>query len=113
MANLVDLITTWTSEGDQIIIMGDLNKYFYSHKLRIHLSKLGLRELIIYKYVPEGPAMTISNKNNQAIDIIWGSQVLRIPEGGYLSFHQGPNYDHRLIWIKLYNTDVFINRIPS
>ena len=110
MANLVDLITTWTSEGDQIIIMGDLNKYFYSHKLRIHLSKLGLRELVIEQHGPEGPTITKPNNKNYAIYGIWGSPGLSIIEGGYLDFNQGPKYDHRKICIKLSTTTAFGNR---
>ena len=91
MENMSDQITTWNNDGDQLIIMGDLNAHIYSQKVRTYLSKLGLRELIIEKHGTEVPCTTISSKRIQVIDSIWSYQGLTISKVGYLPFNKAQN----------------------
>ena len=52
------------------MVMGDLNEYIYRQQVKYFFSDLCLRDLILDKYGTEGPATTISKKENQAIDRI-------------------------------------------
>ena len=47
-----------------------------------------------------GPGKTMSNKNQQAIDGIWGSQGITTYKGEYLPYHFSPKSDHRILCIK-------------
>ena len=88
-------------EGDQILILGDLNEYINSRRIRSFFSNLGLRELILERHGTNGPATTRSNTSQQAIDGIWATHGINISTGGYLPFHNGPKSDHRILWIKV------------
>ena len=70
MEDLEEHVEEWTKEGYQIIVMVDLNKYFYCQRVRTLFYTLGLRELIIKKQGSEGLALTIPKKKNHAIDRI-------------------------------------------
>lgn len=94
-------ICKWKEEGDQVLVMGDINDPINSHKIRAFFAKLGMRELITEKHGTSGPATTRSNKSDEAIDGIWGTLGISIIAGGYLPFHFGPKSDHRMLWIKL------------
>ena len=78
MADLEIQITTYTNEGNQLIIMVDLKIYIYIHQVKTQFYKLILGELIIDKHGYEGPAMTRSNKKSHTIDRIVGSQGMTI-----------------------------------
>ena len=82
--------------------MEDFNYYILSHRSLQYFSKLGLRELITDKHVPEGPGSTRSNKNNNSVDGIWGSPGLVTTSCGYLTVNYGLESHHRLIWVKIY-----------
>ena len=51
-------IKTSKNRGDQIILMGDINYYKQSKKIRSFTAKLGIRELIIDKHEMMGPTTT-------------------------------------------------------
>ena len=115
MAFLSDLsnnISTWEITGYQIILMGDINKFILSKKIRNFATKLGLRELITYRHRSMRPGKTRANNKQQAIDRIWGSQGIKISQEEHLPFHLGPKSDHRLLWIKIPHIVVFGDKNP-
>ena len=69
--------------------MGDINKYILSKKTRNFPTKLGLRELITDKHGSMGTGTIRPNKKHKAIYGIWGSQGIKISQGGYLPYHFG------------------------
>ena len=75
-------ITSWTKEGDQFIVTGDLKEYIFSHQVHTFFAKIGIREQTPKKYGPKGLATTRSNIRKHAIDGVWGSQGITIYEGG-------------------------------
>ena len=90
LSDLYDDINTWKSKGNQIISIGDTNKYILGKKIRNSATKLGPRELITDKYGSMGPGTTRANKKQLAIHGICGSQGITIFQGGYLPYHFGP-----------------------
>ena len=76
--------------------MGDFNKYIPIQIYYQYFSKIGLRELITEKHGTEGPGYTTSNKNNNAIDGIWGYLGLEMTFGGYIPVDHGLKYYHRM-----------------
>ena len=77
----------------QLILIGDMNKYILSYKVRTFFTKLGLYRLIINRHGSVGPDTTRTNKKRQAIDGIWGSQGIYIMKGGYLPLYFGEKSD--------------------
>ena len=50
---------------DEIIILGDINEYILSKKMRNFATKLGLRDLITYRHGSMGPGIKRANKKNR------------------------------------------------
>eukprot|EP00957_Ditylum_brightwellii_P049612 3763361-Ditylum_brightwellii.AAC.1 len=65
--DLASNIRQWKEEHEQVILMGDVNKFIGSDEIQQWCESLGLRELITEKH-GLGPATTRSNKSMQAID---------------------------------------------
>ena len=64
-------ITLCMKEGDQLIAIGDLNKYVLSHQVFTLFAKILMRELIFKKHSPKRLATTRSNRRKHAIGGIW------------------------------------------
>ena len=92
--------------------MGDINEYILSKKINNFATKIGIRDLITDIHGSMVPGTTRSNKKQEAIDWIWGSQGITIYQVGYLPFHFGPKSDHRLLWIKIPLLVSFGDKIP-
>ena len=107
MQDVQSAIVEWKKDGDQVIVMGDLNEYINSNSIKIFFDRLDMQELIIERHGENGPATTRSNKSNEAVDGMMGTLGLKIIAGGYLPFHHRVKSDHRLIWAKLLMTQVF------
>ena len=71
------------NKGGQIILMGDINKYILSRKIRPFTFKLIILELITDIHISMVPDTTRSNKKQQEIYGIWGSQGIYISQVGY------------------------------
>eukprot|EP00957_Ditylum_brightwellii_P211960 15366810-Ditylum_brightwellii.AAC.1 len=109
-AILVDLredIEKWKQDGEQVILMGDLNEYVGENNVRTYFQQLGMRELITEKHGLQKCATTRGNKSKQAVDGIWGTMGIKIEAGGYLPFHTGIASDHRILWIKVVLSYIF------
>ena len=78
LSDLSENVNTWKRKGDQIILMGDINKYIQSKKISNFATKLGPRKLITDRHGPEGPGTTGDKKKKQAIDGIWVSTEITI-----------------------------------
>eukprot|EP00957_Ditylum_brightwellii_P122100 9312106-Ditylum_brightwellii.AAC.1 len=63
-------IQKWKEEGDQIIVMGDINEYINSSSVMAFFKHLDMSELISERHGGKGLATTRSNKSGQAIDRI-------------------------------------------
>ena len=98
---ITEAISTWSKEGDQIIVAGNLNEHINSKKVESYFAKIGLRELISEKHSKKVPATTRKNRNNKVVDGIWRTKGLSIEKGGYLLYHMGIKLDNRLIWFKI------------
>eukprot|EP00957_Ditylum_brightwellii_P050687 3842710-Ditylum_brightwellii.AAC.1 len=76
----------WLKKGDQIIVMGDFNKYIHKNSMVQFFAKLRMRELIMERH-GKGPATTISNQSGEAVDGIQGTAGIKLTGGGYLPFY--------------------------
>ena len=86
--------------------MRDFNVYILGHRSHQYFYKIGLRELITNKHGSEGPVSTIPNRNNNAIDGIWGYPGLYNTSCGYLPVNYGFKSYHRLICVKISQANV-------
>ena len=100
LTDLGVLLKEWHGQGDQILVMGDLNEYVRSRQLRKFFSDHHMRELITDRH-GKGPDTTKSNESGVAIDGIWGTPGITIKAGGYLPFNQCVRSDHRALWVKI------------
>eukprot|EP00957_Ditylum_brightwellii_P025074 1897309-Ditylum_brightwellii.AAC.1 len=66
-------IQKWKEEGDQIIVMGDINEYIHCISIMTFFKHLHMRELISERHEGKGPATTRSNESRLAIGRIWAT----------------------------------------
>ena len=92
-------IQKWMEEGDQIILLIDLNEEVTSSPAARKLISLGLQECITNRHSEDMPPPTCI-KGSKPIDGIFLSPTLHITKGGYLPFNHFPT-DHRALWIDL------------
>ena len=64
MVDLHDQILQCKCEGDNIILMWDINEHTLSKNKPTLFSSLGIRELVLERYGKKGPATTISKKSD-------------------------------------------------
>ena len=103
--DIIASITAWMNNGEQIILMGDVNEDVIKPPqkgLVKALYALGLRETIINRHGTAAP--NTYNKGSRPIYGIFTSPTVRIRQGGYDTFNDFT--DHRLTWI-----DVEVNAI--
>eukprot|EP00957_Ditylum_brightwellii_P003924 298933-Ditylum_brightwellii.AAC.1 len=102
----------WKEEGNQVIVMGDINEYINCSSIMAFFKHLDMRELISERHRKKGPASTRSNKSGVAIDRIWATLGVSIIAGGYLPFNHLIRSDHQLISIKFRLAYAFGNIEP-
>jgi hypothetical protein len=94
-------IEEWKTEGDALIICGDINENIRSQAVTSYFEDLGLRHLIFSKHDPAtAPATYYHNRSGYAVDSIWASPCLDLVCGGYLGQGVFPG-NHRPIWFEL------------
>jgi hypothetical protein len=105
--DLILEITQWLNEGNQIILMLDLNDDVTDSMAHNKLKNIGLVESITSRHAGRLPFPTCS-KGTRAIDGIYVSTTIKITKGGYLPFDKFPT-DHRPLWIDVSMTNIFGN----
>eukprot|EP00957_Ditylum_brightwellii_P166981 12711920-Ditylum_brightwellii.AAC.1 len=73
LKGLKEEIKKWGETGDQIVMMGDINKYIHLDSITKWAEEIGMRELITDKHGRDGPATTQGKGGQRAIDGIWGT----------------------------------------
>jgi hypothetical protein len=81
MVDIKEKVEEWLKKGDQILVMGDFNKYIHKNSMVQFFAKLRMRELITERH-GKGPATTMSNKSGEAVDGIWGTVGIKRTAGG-------------------------------
>ena len=99
-------ITKWQEEGDRIILMMDVNEHVDNDNISTTFENMGLTEAIIGRHQEDAGYQATFNRGRDPIDGIFVSQELHIQSAGYLPFGESPS-DHRGLWIKLKEEDVF------
>ena len=97
--DLTSAIKEWLDNGDQIILMMDLNDDVLRSIANAKLNEIGLKESITNRHTDQHPYATC-NRGTRAIDGIYTSNTIEIQKGGYLPFNSLPT-DHRAIWTEV------------
>ena len=71
----------WKVDGNQIIIMGNINAYVESKLIKDIFDLLGMREIIIERHINTEPATTRGDKPGKAIYMVWGTRGVNIITG--------------------------------
>jgi hypothetical protein len=87
----------WTSNGEKIIVMGDLNEDIRSNSITKFFSDFNMTEPIITRHGHNAPKTF--NYGTTPIDGVFISQDVNVLAGGYTPTKWGMSTDHRLIWI--------------
>ena len=122
LLEFVEVISTWSKEGYQIIVAGELNEHINSKKVESYFVKIGLREIISEKHRKKGPATkttttTTRNRNIKAVERIWGTIGISIDKCVYLPYHLVIMSDYCLIWFKIptsvaLRSNIFLSKSP-
>ena len=92
LEDLRDEIKKWKDEGDQIILLMDVNEDINSGPIKMWMQELQLREAITSQH---GGNEATYNRGSKAIDGIFTSASINSIRSGYLPFGTFPS-DHRL-----------------
>jgi len=100
---LVDLssqVDQWTSEGDIVIILADINEDIRTEPIRSTFQQMGLVEAVTGQHGQIGP--NTYNRGTNPIDGIFiPNALLPHVSSGYLTFGEGIPSDHRALWIDI------------
>ena len=104
--DLVKELQQCLSQGEHLLIGGDLNEEISHSTLATAFLQLGLQEAILSHHDNAVPSLSthIRNDCNRIIDGIWKTPALVIRRSGYTSFS---TWDHRTAWIDLDTTSAF------
>ena len=103
----------WKVNGDQIIIMDDINAYAESKEIKDFFDSIGTRELMIERHGKTGKANTRGNRSGKEIYGIWGTREVNIVTGSYLPFHVCVGSDHRILWTNISHEYIFEYTAPK
>lgn len=94
-------IQEWLSEGDQIIVGGDINDEVRSEPINQFFEDLGLHNLIFQRHEASGaPTTYFRNENNKVMDSMWGTANITAIKCGYLEPCDFPG-DHSAVWVDI------------
>ena len=109
LEDLTESITEWLANGDQIILMLDLNDDVTNSAANTKLRSIGLNECILQRHDEQQPYATC-NRGTKAIDGIYVSNTITIERGGYCPFNTFPS-DHRALWIDVTMSNLCGNKM--
>ena len=92
-------IKEWLNNGDQIILMLDLNDNVLNSSASNKLKSIGLKECITHRHDDLRP-MATCNRGTKVIDGVYVSNTIMIQKGGYCPFNTFPS-DHRALWLDI------------
>jgi hypothetical protein len=88
LLDLAEQIKVWTKEGDQVILMMDVNEDVPKPTIQSFLSELRMREVLHEKHGASVAPRT-HLRGSTPIDGIFVTESLDIIAGGYVAFYQG------------------------
>ena len=112
--NLEQEINQWRREGDNVILMMDVNQDVRHDITQKFLERTGMRDSILEKFGNNAPRTYISGST--PIDGIFTTQGVVLEAGGYASFSQGVigiRPDHRCLWIEVKISQVLGHKMPG
>jgi len=100
LADLKEEVALWQAEGDQVIILADMNDDVNAAAIQHFCEELHLVEAISTLH---GPAQKPTHqRGRQAIDGIYMSRsLLQGARGGFLQFGDVMGSDHRAVWVDI------------
>ena len=86
--DLCEVLTTWRSKGDRIILMMDANDNVFNGKLSKRLAEepIGMKEAVHGLKHGQGPSTHFRNTKSVPIDGIWHTPEIQVRKASYLPF---------------------------
>jgi hypothetical protein len=95
--NITKAIEQWLREGDQLVLMLDLNDDIQTSPFTVMMEKIGMTQLLSYRHGNATMPNTFQG-GRRPIDGLYVSSTLVECVCGYLPFD---DFDHRPIWIDI------------
>jgi len=100
LADLSSQVDQWTSDGDIVIILADINEDIRTDPIRSTFQQMGLVDAVTGQHGQLGP-----NKHNRGTNPIDGIfiPIALLPNvsSGYFAFGEGIPSNHRTLWIDI------------
>ena len=109
LEDLGEQLQTWRQQGDQIVLLMDVNEEVSSRQWKRWLQQHGLRDVIHDSH--KGTLPPTYHRGSKAIDGIFVSHTIQAVQCGYMPFGQFPS-DHRALWVDLHFQNVFGYKMP-
>jgi len=93
-------IIEWRSDGDQVIILADMNDDVWEDPILALATRTGLHDAVISQHGPGTP--NTHNRGSTPIDGIFvPADFIPAIQSGYLAFDKGISSDHRAVWVDI------------
>jgi hypothetical protein len=106
--DLTKAIEQWLREGDQLVLMLDLNDDIQTSPLTVMMERIGMTQLLSYRHGDATMPNTFQG-GQRPIDGLYVSSTLVECACGYLPFG---DFDHRPIWINIPYSVAFGHKVP-
>jgi len=100
LQDLQEQIIAWRSEGDQVIILADMNDDVWKDLIQALATQMGLQEAVTAQHGPGKP--NTHNRGSTPIDRIFiPAAYIPAIQLGYLAFNEGILSNHRAVWVDI------------
>jgi len=101
LEDLHNQVTQWQSNGDSIIIMGDMNEDIWEDPVLSVATNMGVTDAVTTQHGNQSP--NTHNRGSMPIDgIFLPTNLIQTIQLGYLAFGKGVPSNHRAIWLGRY-----------
>jgi len=100
LEDLHNQVTQWQSNGDSIIIMGDMNEDIWEDPVLSVATNMGVTDAVTTQHGNQSP--NTHNRGSMPIDgIFLPTNLIQTIQSGYLAFSEGIPSNHRVIWVDI------------
>jgi len=109
MVELLEAISGWQLDREQLVIMGNFNNDTTQRAFKHHFQEVELVDAMAYLH--SQPTLLMYNRGSYPIDAIYISPgMLQGAKGGYMAFEEGLLSNHQGLWLDLQTKVLFRNR---
>ena len=98
LEDLREEVQTWIEQGNQLVIMGDVNESVFGARIVNFFEEFDMRNIIFERHPDPNPPRThLASPEGRVIDGMWATRGITVTKCGYLEPGDFPG-DHSLLY---------------